>query len=155
MREQIKDFNAKVEDLDLRRIPPEELKMDTPINDLFDLPFVTKGSKRGKGDRKFWDCKSTGVLGEPGTYLADCDLGSEYGRLYLNHLISKSDGALPLTWIVKYMNMDNLKDEKRGISVGFLFAIQEFAEIGARFVQSLQSKEAPDTEPSHKDSSGA
>ena len=142
MREQIKDFNAKVEDLDLKCTPLEELNLDSPINDLFDLPFVIKGTKRGKDDRKFWDCKSIGVLDEPGSYFGDCDLGTEYGRLYLNHLISKSDCPLPLTWIVGEMN--NLKDEKRGISVGFLFMIQEFAKIGAKTIQMLQSEEAPE-----------
>jgi hypothetical protein len=139
MREQIKDFNAKVEDLELKCTPPAHLKMDTPISDLYDLPFVTCGNKKTKKGRKFWDCKSTGVLGEPGTYFGDCDLGTEYGRLYLNHLVSKAENPLPLTWIVGGMN--NLKDEKRGISVGFLFVIQEFAKIGAQFVQLAQTGE--------------
>jgi hypothetical protein len=139
MREQIKDFNAKVEDLDLRCISPKDLKMDTPIKDLFDLPFVTKGTKNSKKDRKFWDCKSTGILDAPGTYFADCDLGTEYGRLYLNHLISGSDCPLPLSWIVGGMN--NLKDETRGIAIGFLFAVQEFAKIGAQLAQLAQTGE--------------
>jgi len=126
-------------DLEEKCIRSEDLKMDTPINDLFDLPFVTKGKKNTKNDRKFWDCKPTGVLDAPGTFFGDCDLGTEYGRLYLNHLISKSDCPLPLTWIVSEMN--NLEDEKRGLSVGFLSTLQDFAKIGAQLVQLGQTGE--------------
>ena len=134
-----------VEELQAKYIPPHQLKMDTPISDIADLPFVTTLKK----SRKFWDCKSTGIPGASGTFFADCDLGREYGRLYVNHLISDTDLPLPITWIVKGMN--NLEDETHGIAVGFLFVLQELAQIGAKAVQMMQTEKAPATKTSPQD----
>lgn len=141
---------------DITCYSPEEYKMDTPVKEIEDLPFVAKLKKKDKNNGMYWTVKSTGNPDVPFTFMNDCDLGSEYARLYLNHLLSveRSSIALSLGWIVSAMRKYP-EDEASGIWVGFFYLIQEFARIGAQAVRIIQSKEAPDTEPSHKDSAGA
>jgi hypothetical protein len=67
-----------------------------------DLPFVSDHPERharglhGTG-RCFWDVKSSGVWCE------DCELGAEYGRLYLEHLRRTGKPDPLMCWIVADM----------------------------------------------------
>jgi hypothetical protein len=125
----------KDEIIGLQGLKWENLKFDSSIHEPEQLPFVATNKKANR----FWDCKSTGIPDEPGVYTADCDLGVEYGRLYLSYLINNQKPAFPLTWIVSEMN--NLDDDRKGISVGFLWALESFAKIGAQYVQFKQKRE--------------
>jgi len=109
----------------------EDIKLDPPITDMDQLPFV---SSKKKKDRKFWNVKPTGEIGTPGTYISDCNQGHEYAQLYLNYLLNASIAPLPLTWIVSEMN--NLDDDNKGVSVGFLTALQDYAMLAVQHIQA-------------------
>lgn len=99
-----------------RKIPIDPYRRPAPS--LQSLPFTCSDDTRI--DRRFWVVDSTDDWPD------DCHLGSEYGRIYLDHL--SAGYAPPLGWIIR----DMIKAGRyTGVEAGFSAALGHAAAGGA------------------------
>lgn len=100
----------------------KELSADHPLNA---LPFLRLRSSKEGGGIHYWDVQSSGSYG------ADCELGRQLGKLYLQHVgeFPTNGNQCLLGWIVADMVASG--DKARGIIIGFMGEINNYAMCAA------------------------
>jgi len=110
-------------------------KEHAPLDDL-NLPFIKdspdwKPGKSERGPRCFWSVKTTGDV------QADCELGKEYARALLDHMLRTRCGPL-LGWVAFAMADDPrfYEGEEKMIMVGFMAEIARNAMYGRHIIKA-------------------